>query len=97
MGRNSLSATQLAHKVIASLKPLSEMLPSNSRRVMNRYFEYILKHRVVIHNLTDQLPILAALVLIQLERDEDHAHEFNELYRQIEELRREIEKTSPAE
>ncbi len=97
MGRNSLSATQLAHKVIASLKPLSEMLPPNSRRLMDRYFEYILKHRVVIHNLTDQLPILAALMLIQLERDQDHAHEFNELYKQIEELRREIEKPSAAE
>jgi hypothetical protein len=97
MGRNSLSATQLAHKVIASLKPLSEMLPPHSRRLMDRYFEYILKHRVVIHNLTDQLPILAALMLIQLERDQDHAHEFNELYKQIDELRREIEKPSAAE
>jgi hypothetical protein len=36
-------------------------------------------------------------MLIQLERDQDHAHEFNELYKQIDELRREIEKPSAAE
>jgi hypothetical protein len=56
-----------------------------------------LKHRVVIHNLTDQLPILAALIVIQMERDDKYSHEFNELYRQIEELRREIEQTTSAE
>lgn len=90
MGRNSLSATQLAHKLIASLKPLSDMLPPHYRRIMDKYSEYVLKHRVVIHNLPDHLPILAALIVIQLERDERQAHEFNELYKQIEELRREI-------
>jgi hypothetical protein len=97
MGRNSLSATQLAHKLIASLKPIAEMLPPNYRRIMDKYSEYVLKHRVVIHNVTDHLPILAALIIIQLERDEVHAHEFNELYRQIEELRREIKPTTPLE
>jgi hypothetical protein len=91
MGRNSLSATQLAHKLIASLKPLSDMLPPKYRRIMDKYAEYLLKHRVVIHNATDHLPILAALIVIQLERDERLAHEFNELYKQIEELRREID------
>jgi hypothetical protein len=90
MGRNSLSATQLAHKLIASLQPLSDMLPPGYRRIMDKYAGYLLKHRVVIHNATDHLPILAALIVIQLERDERLAHEFNELYRQIEELRREM-------
>lgn len=90
MGRNSLSATQLAHKLIASLKPLSDMLPPNYRRIMDKYAEYLLKHRVVIHNAADHLPILAALIVIQLERDERQAHEFNELYKQLEELRREM-------
>jgi hypothetical protein len=97
MGRNSLSATQLAHKIIASLKPVSDMLSPKYQRIMNRYFEYILQHRVVIHNATDHLPILAALVVIQLERDGRNAHEFNELYAQIEELRREIGKLAPPE
>jgi hypothetical protein len=97
MGRNSLSATQLAHKIIASLKPVSDMLSPKYQRIMNRYFEYILQHRVVIHNATDHLPILAALMVIQLERDGRNAHEFNELYTQIEELRREIGKLAPPE
>lgn len=97
MGRNSLSATQLAHKLIASLKPMADMLPPNYRRIIDKYSEYVLKHRVVIHNLTDQLPILAALIVIQMERDDKYVHEFNELYRQIEELRREIEQTTSAE
>lgn len=97
MGRNSLSATQLAHKIIASLKPLSEMLAPKYQRLMNKYFEYILQHRVVIHDATDHLPILAALVVIQLERDGRNAHELNELYAQIEELRREIGKLTPVE
>ena len=97
MGRNSLSATQLAHKLIASLKPIAEMLPPSYRRMMDKYSEYVLKHRVVIHNVPDQLPILAALIIIQLERDEVHAHEFNELYRQLEELRREIKSAPPLE
>jgi hypothetical protein len=90
MGRNRLSATQLAHKLIASLKTLSDMLPPHYRRIMDKYAEYLLKHRAVIHNVTDHLPILSALIVIQLERDERLAHEFNELYKQIEELRREI-------
>ena len=97
MGRNSLSATQLAHKLIASLKPMADMLPPNYRRIIDKYSEYVLKHRVVIHNLTDQLPILAALIVIQMERDDKYSHEFNELYRQIEELRREIQQTTSAE
>ena len=97
MGRNSLSATQLAHKLIASLKPMADMLPPNYRRIIDKYSEYVLKHRVVIHNLTDQLPILAALIVIQMERDDKYSDEFNELYRQIEELRREIEQTTSAE
>jgi len=97
MGRNSLSATQLAHKLIASLKPMADMLPPNYRRIIDKYSEYVLKHRVVIHNLTDQLPILAALIVIQMERDDKYSHEFNELYRQIEELRREIEQITSAE
>ena len=57
---------------------------------MDKYAEYLLKHRVVIHNATDHLPILSALIVIQLERDERLAHEFSELYKQLEELRREI-------
>jgi hypothetical protein len=76
---------------------MADMLSPNYRRILDKYSEYVLKHRVVIHNLTDHLPILAALIVIQMERDDKYSHEFNELYRQIEELRREIEQTASAE
>ena len=90
MGRNALSATQLAHKLIASLSPISDMLPPHYRRILHKYTEYIMKHGVAIHNATDHLPILTALIVIQLERDERQAREVNELHKQIEELRREL-------
>lgn len=66
------------------------MLHHICRRILHKYSEYILKHRVAIHNATDHLPILAALLMIQLESDERHDREVNELHKQIEELRREI-------
>ena len=72
------------------------MLFPQNRVGFKKYSEYILKHRGAIHYATDQLPILVALVIIQLERDLDHAHEINELYKQMDELRREVRKlTNP--
>ena len=96
MGPNSPSTTPYAFKIIASIKPIFKMLFPQDRVVFKKYGEYILKHRVAIHYATEQLPILVALVIIQVERDLDHAHEINELYRQMDELRREIRKlTNP--
>jgi len=97
MGRNSLSATQLADKIIASQMSLVEMLSPKYRRIMKRFSEYILKHRVVIHNATDHLPLVAAFMIIQLEEHERNNHEFNELYNQVEELKREIKRLTPTE
>ncbi len=37
MGRNLLSTTGLAQKIVADLKPLSEMLPPNERRIVERF------------------------------------------------------------
>ncbi len=72
------------------------MLFPQYRVVFKKYGEYILKHRVAVHYATEQLPILVALIIIQVERDLNHAHEINELYKQIGELRRDIQKlTNP--
>jgi len=96
MGPNSPSTTPYAFKIIASIKPIFKMLFPQYRGVFKKYSEYILKHRVAIHYATEQLPILVALVIIEVERDLDHAHEINELYKQMEELRREVRKlTNP--
>src|SRR5258705_13694579 len=96
MGPNSPSTTPYARKVVASIKPIFKKLFPQYREVFKKYAEYIMKHRVALHYATEQLPILVAIVIIQVERDLHHAHEINELYSQIEELRREVNKlTSP--
>ena len=48
MGRNTLSTTALAHKLIADLQPLSAMLAPNERRVVEKFFDTILQQRVAI-------------------------------------------------
>jgi hypothetical protein len=95
MGRNTLSTTALAHKLIADLKPLSEMLPPNERRIVEKFFDVILQQRVAISEATDLLPLEAALVVLLVEerRRNDFENEeiYQELQRQIQELRCEIE------
>lgn len=92
MGANSPSTTPYAQKVIESIKPLFEMLPPEYWQAFKRYSEYILKNRVSLHYATEELPILVALVIIQVERDFANAEQINELYRQLDELRRENSK-----
>ena len=95
MGRNTLSTTALAHKLIADLKPLSVMLPPNERRVVEKFFDIILQQRVAISEATDLLPLEAALVVLLVEErrrnDTENAQIYEELHRQIQELRGEIE------
>ena len=97
MGPNSPSTTPYAYKVVASIKPIFKKLFPQYRAVFKKYAEYILKHRAALHYATEQLPILVAIVIIQVERDLHHAHEINELYKQIEELRREVNKLANPE
>jgi hypothetical protein len=92
MGRNTLSTTALAHKLIADLQPLSEMLPSNERRIVEKFFDIILQQRVAIAEATDLLPLEAALIILLAEERRRNNVENNELYRQIEELRDEIQR-----
>ncbi len=95
MGRHTLSTTALAHKLIADLKPLSEMLPPNERRIVEKFFDVILQQRVAISEATDLLPLEAALVVLLVEerRRNDFENEeiYQELQRQIQELKCEIE------
>lgn len=90
MGRNLLSTTGLAHKLIADLKPLSEMLPPNERRIVENFFETILQQRVAIANATDLMPLEAALVTLLVEERKRNHHENTGLYEQIDVLRRQI-------
>jgi hypothetical protein len=99
MGPNSPSTTQYAHKIIASLKSFFKLLPPSISylRIFRKYSEYILEHRAAIHYATEYLPILAALIVIQVERDLHQAHELTELRKEMEALRREIKCLTPPE
>lgn len=92
MGRHTLSTTALAHKLIADLKPLSEMLPPNERRIVEKFFEIILQERVAIANATDLLPLEAALVILLVDERRRSNREDDHLFQQIQELRNEVER-----
>jgi len=95
MGRNTLSTTALAHKLIADLKPLSDMLAPNERRVVEKFFDTILQQRVAIAEATDLLPLEAALVVLLVEEcrrnDAENAQMYQALHEQIRELKGEID------
>ncbi len=104
MPRDSPSNTEYAHKIIGSLKSLFKSLPPTPAylSIFKRYCEYILNQRSAIYHATNLLPILAALIVIQVERDLDHAKQLNEirnqynneiarLQQEIYELRQEIQ------
>ena len=92
MGRNLLSTTALAHKLIAELKPLSEMLPPNERRIVEKFFDTILQQRVAIAEATDLLPLEAALVILLADERRKNNLETDEIYRQMQQLKDEIER-----
>ena len=91
MAPKNLSATELAHKIIAELMPLADMLSPNDRRIIKRFCEYILQNRVSISNATSLLPLEAALVVVQVEEHENNNYQFSDLRNQLQELKREIE------
>jgi len=95
MGRDILSVTGLAHKLIGDLKPLSEMLAPSDRRIVEGFFDAILQQRVAIATATDLLPLEGALVILLVEERKRNQHEITELYQQLQELRHEIERLKP--
>jgi len=91
MAPKNLSPTELAHKIIAELMPLADMLSPNDRRIIKRFCEYILQNRLSISNATTLLPLEAALVVVQVEEHENNNYQFSDLRNQLQELRRELE------
>lgn len=95
--------TEYAHKVKGALKSVFKGLPPTIAytSLFKKYSEYILNRRAAIYQATQLLPILAALIVIIVERDLDHAKglndirnqynsEINTLREEMEQLRREI-------
>ena len=76
--------TEYAHKIIGSLKSVFKGLPPTIAYIslFKKYGEYILNQRSAIYKATKLLPILAALVVIQAERDLDHASQLTEIRNQ---------------
>ena len=95
MAAKNLSPTELAHKIIAELTPLADMLSPSDRRIITRFCEYILQNRVSISNATSLLPLEAALVVVQVEEHENNNYQFSDLRSQLLELKREIEELKP--
>ena len=92
MGRHTLSTTALAHQLISNLKPLSEMLPPNERRIVEKFFDIILQQRVAISEATDLMPLEAALVILLAEERRRSNLEIDEVYRQLQQLKDDIER-----
>jgi hypothetical protein len=84
MPRDSPSNTEYTHKIIGSLKSLFKFLPPTPsyKSILKKYGEYILNQRSAIYHATELLPILAALIIIQVERDLDHASKLTEMHNQ---------------
>ena len=87
---NNLPPTALAHKLVAELMFLADMLSPNQQRIIKKFCDIILQNRSAVSDSTNLLPLEAALVVIQVEEHEDTNHEINELHKRMDELRREI-------
>lgn len=85
MPRDSPSNTEYAHKIVASLKSVFKGLPPTISyiSIFKKYSEYILNFRSAIYHATEHLPIIAALIVIQVQRDLHHAHEMTEMRNQF--------------
>lgn len=90
MGTDTLSVTGLAHKLIGELEPLLELLSVNGRPILKKYFEIILEERNAIAKATDLLPFEVALLVLLVRDHEWNNRENDKLYKQIDELRKEL-------
>lgn len=95
MGRNILSTTGLVEKLIAELKPLSEVLLPNERRIVENFFDIILQQRVAIAEATDLLPLEAALVILLADERRKNNLALDEVYRQMQQMQNEINRLKP--
>ncbi len=86
----NLTPTGLAHKLIAELQILADLLSTTVQRlIIKKFYDYILEHRSSIAEATNLLPLEAALVVIQVREHENIYHEISELHKRIDDLERE--------
>ena len=84
MPRDSPANTEYAHKIIDSVEDFFENLPPTIayKSIFEKYREHILNQRSAIYEAIWLLPIIAALIVILVERDLDHAHDLTEIRKQ---------------
>jgi hypothetical protein len=87
---NNLTPTGLAHKLIAELMTIADLLSPKQQRIIKQFCNYILEQRSSIAEATNLLPLEAALVVIQVKEHENTSHEINELHQRIDELVKEL-------
>jgi uncharacterized protein Yka (UPF0111/DUF47 family) len=88
---SNLTPTGLAHKLIAELTSLANLLSPNMRRIIKKFGDYILQYRSAISDATNLLPLEAALVVIQVEEHANTLYEISELHKRIDALERKID------
>ncbi|MBI5078322.1 MAG: hypothetical protein HZB11_03120 [Candidatus Yonathbacteria bacterium] len=87
---NNLTPTGLAHKLIHELKILGDLLSTTVQKlIIKKFYEYILEHRSSIAEVTNLLPLEAALVVILVREHQAFYHEISELHKRMDELERE--------
>ena len=97
MGRTLPSATQLILEEFAELKPLYNGLRRCDQLIFDKFFESLLQHRAAIDNARNLLPMEMIPFAILLEERKRNNHLFIELFKQIEELEKQMIYSLPPE
>jgi hypothetical protein len=88
MGRSIAPASKLIMDQIAEMEPLYWALRRSDQLILDDLFESVLQHQAAMANAASLLPMEALLVLIQLEERKKFRRALDELYREVEELRK---------
>jgi len=91
MGRSIAPASKLIMDQIAELDQLYGALRRSDQVLLDDIFESVIQHQAAMANAASLLPLEALLVLMQLEERKKFKRALDELYREVEELRREVE------
>ena len=95
MGRTLPSTTQIVFKLIAELEPFYLALRRSDQRILDRFFEAILQHRVPIGNADSLLPMEVLPFVILLEERKKFDKLQAELRAELEELQKQVDSLSP--
>jgi hypothetical protein len=88
MGRSLPPASQLILSQLAELKPLYAALRRSDQLALDEIFALVQQHRAALANAANLLPLEALLVLVLLEEHKRATHLCEQLYLEIESLKR---------